>query len=1765
MYCAGNHLLTSITPTVYQNGTGHALPGVTFGYSADQTRLNKYEDTSQTVSAGGNYKVQTDWRYLTSYHDHSNGVGATIVYHTAYNNSSGTPYSSDGDNRYDPFYCVWHSSDCTSSSSFYPYYNKMWTEQVVYQITQIGTDSSSSSLSPGTTTYHYWLTKTTGSCPADSQGNSDCVGYGWIPDSTDGWQDFYHGDFRGFGTVLITSPAGDLTVQKYYATEGWDSSEGDAANYLAGNMYEEDVYAGGNVNSAKLIKQTLITYAGTNSTTTSCSSAYIAGLYKPCEIIPLTNKTTIYEQTGSAGPWVQTSDTWDDYTSSSGLVSGKYHNKTSEVTTGSNIPMDTQNWTYQTTDTTVNGTVYYNVHSATHSEIVDSSGHKWSCSDTTYDEGETSGLPSPAAGWPTTKKAYSNCADSSTAITTYTGYDANGNVVATVDGIGATNPSLYGSNGCTLSTAPAYLSSNWTAGRYPGCVAYSSSNAQPTDTWNALGQHIQATYDATQGLLLASVKDVNSLTTSVTYSYDSRGNTTTQVKDSDESGSYTKQGIQKSTCTDSSTLPCLEEDSNSSLYSSAATRTFYDNLGREVETLTPGPDSTHTKVSFTVYNDTAHTVFTSVPFVIAARTTWLDPNGATDYNGVTPAGTSVTLDPLGRTLTSTDPLSHVTTTSYGYGSSGVSGDSNSYAITTTIDANNHESKTYADALDRTVYEVAYSGLSTGTVTAAKRTMTQYNALDKPTSVVVTDLAPQSGQSFTSVTTTASYDDLGRMVTLVDPDRGTHTYTYDADDHQLTDVSGSRTLGYSYDLLGRLGCLQDTAPTLDPHGACTSGAHPFVQNTYDTDPSGVSWSGTNYAVGHLTQSITSTYYPAPDSATGTVTENYQYDQRGRTVTKRLTMAVAGGNNIVFPMFPTYQATLSYNDADQLTTTQTSIGGATGYTFTQAYDSTTGILMGLSNTSTASTSLAALSYNANGLISAITLKDSSGAGLASENLLYDGALRPASATTTWTSGGSTIYSDAVSYDNVGNVLSRATTQAAVSGVSGLGGNETQNFCYDEQNRLVWASNATSATATSGQTCGSASLQSTLGSSYTHSYVYTNLGQLWQGPLGGGSTQEQYLYCSSGHPHQVTTLAPTSGSPACSATGTTDYSASYDAWGNMNSRVTGTTTSSTFTFDAQDHFVRWHGNTSTATNGEWYLYNAEGNRVLRRSANTSAGGNPATSASTITVYAFGLEEHTYSYSGSGSELTNTGNTYYYMLAGRLISKLSGISTLSTSFLLTDLLGSVVSSVSNTAGSAQVQWNQIYGPYGEKRSSAGTIDIAKGFTGQYSDDLTGLDYYVARYYDPVIGRFLSADTKEDNFSGFDPYAYVSGNPETKNDPTGLSLADALGDAVRDPGSLRPDPTTATHASHGGSTSSGIDLVLPKQPQTTSGGHHGGNTSVTRTTSSQKSNWWDSLVGSLGQKWNDYWNNVALDNAFAPDLSSSPVCGTSISFRSTTKVATAHGPQTIGSLHSGDKVWAYNIKTRKMELQPVVHVWLNHDNDLVDVFITSAAPGQHGKSAKKTSEVIHTTQKHRFLTVEKGFIPVKQFRVGMHIISANGRIGTITKWKSIPGAMNMYNLEVASDHTYTVGDGNWIVHNCTGGFDDSGDINLRGASYQDIVSRLPEGVQGTRLPPIDGGATDGMVWTWRDSSTGIGWIVRLHNINPKAPAGSNSSAGWVLRVIKYGFGSGKWIMDERGNWVRLKDASDSQINDGHIPIQDQTTDPSSPFYEPDGPVDIVP
>ncbi len=350
--------------------------------------------------------------------------------------------------------------------------------------------------------------------------------------------------------------------------------------------------------------------------------------------------------------------------------------------------------------------------------------------------------------------------------------------------------------------------------------------------------------------------------------------------------------------------------------------------------------------------------------------------------------------------------------------------------------------------------------------------------------------------------------------------------------------------------------------------------------------------------------------------------------------------------------------------------------------------------------------------------------------------------------------TIFNQSGSYDNAGNATSLATTQAAMPGQSGSGGSETQNFCYDEQNRLVWAGNSGTQPAAGNGTCGSGSLASGLnGAGYSNAYVYTHLGQLWQGPLAGGSAQYQYLYCDSSHPHELTGLYATSAT--CSNKTGQGYATSYDPFGNVTGRTFSGTTA-TLSYDNLNHFTEWNAG---STNQEWYLYDGAGNRVLRRFTNSNG--------TTMIVYAFGLEEH--NYSGAGA---HQNDTYYYSLGGRQLGALDGNGT---TFYLTDTLGSILASFNNAAGGASVKGNQVFAPYGTGRYYKGNINTLKGFTGQYNDG-SGLDYYNARYYDPVVGVFLSADTANGNMAGMNPYAYVDGNPETYSDPTGRYIAGPSG-----------------------------------------------------------------------------------------------------------------------------------------------------------------------------------------------------------------------------------------------------------------------------------------------------------------------------------------------------------------------------------------------------
>jgi RHS repeat-associated protein len=105
---------------------------------------------------------------------------------------------------------------------------------------------------------------------------------------------------------------------------------------------------------------------------------------------------------------------------------------------------------------------------------------------------------------------------------------------------------------------------------------------------------------------------------------------------------------------------------------------------------------------------------------------------------------------------------------------------------------------------------------------------------------------------------------------------------------------------------------------------------------------------------------------------------------------------------------------------------------------------------------------------------------------------------------------------------------------------------------------------------------------------------------------------------------------------------------------------------------------------------------------------------------------------------------------------------------YTLSDHLGSTTVSITGT-GSYHSELR--YKPWGETRYSAGSPPTQRQFTGQVNESQIGLYFFNARWYDPALGRFTSADSlvpEAGNPQAWDRYAFVYNNPVRYVDPSG-------------------------------------------------------------------------------------------------------------------------------------------------------------------------------------------------------------------------------------------------------------------------------------------------------------------------------------------------------------------------------------------------------------
>ena len=204
--------------------------------------------------------------------------------------------------------------------------------------------------------------------------------------------------------------------------------------------------------------------------------------------------------------------------------------------------------------------------------------------------------------------------------------------------------------------------------------------------------------------------------------------------------------------------------------------------------------------------------------------------------------------------------------------------------------------------------------------------------------------------------------------------------------------------------------------------------------------------------------------------------------------------------------------------------------------------------------------------------------------------------------------------------------------------------------------------------------------------------------------------------------------------------------------------------------------HVHAVTQAGTDTYTYDANGNmaggagRTITYDYDNRATSIVKDGAATINVYDAGGQRikkvtsgFTTIYIGKHYECTNGICTKYIFGSADRIASIEGTNT---RYYHTDHLGS--SSVI-TDGSGNSVQSIYYYPYGEIHTNNGS-DVARyKFTGQEYDAETGLYYYGARYYDPKLARFITADTIVQDFS--DPqtlnrYSYARNNPINLIDP---------------------------------------------------------------------------------------------------------------------------------------------------------------------------------------------------------------------------------------------------------------------------------------------------------------------------------------------------------------------------------------------------------------
>ena len=669
-------------------------------------------------------------------------------------------------------------------------------------------------------------------------------------------------------------------------------------------------------------------------------------------------------------------------------------------------------------------------------------------------------------------------------------------------------------------------------------------------------------------------------------------------------------------------------------------------------------------------------------------------------------------------------------------------------------------------------------------------------------------------------TTTIYD--GEIVTVVDPDGRAAASVVDARGNRVelrnlhtSDIEGSYdSITYNYDHAARLTSMTD------PAGNTWSYEYDLLgRNTASIDPD-TGRTETTYYDNGLVESVTDSrgdslwyeydelgrvIYVIEDDFFGELVEAYEYDLFGLGLPANTYRWDEDGN-----MYKT--RVLAYDEANRPTGIRYTLPNALGQGLARSFDfrynyNRDGSISSIINPSAGGLPLEQVvtTYSDLGLplttysglqwyvseslytkyaeVAQLTL-DPDGPGASQAPVAWqaytyeDGTRRVTGSTFEISTGPNHVVTDLTySYTDAGLITS-------IDNQSDLGA-DTQCFVYDYLKRVTDAWTGSTPAACQSQPTSPGQVDGA--APYWQSWTFDDAGNRTSQVHHLAAETISYTYSTS-QPHTLTSAQITT--PA----GSTNLSYAYDTAGNTITRPDGSSGAQTLTWSVDGKLETLEAGGDVTD----YDYTAGGSRITR----TDPDG-------TVTAFLPGMEVVKHP---DGSVTASR----YYAHGGQQVAVRTNDDSLY--WLASDHQGTSTATVDSLTHLTGVRYYDLYGK--ERDTPAVSWVDDHGFLDGVKDP-SGLTHLGAREYDPILGRFISADPVLDVTSSqqMGGYAYANHSPVSFADPTGLTPGFINGSSCIDgdcsyhnaDGSIRGDCSqyagTSAACGRGFGTASATDL----------------------------------------------------------------------------------------------------------------------------------------------------------------------------------------------------------------------------------------------------------------------------------------------------------------------------------------------------------------------